>query len=127
MPVGPLKVSISISITPKSDNKVRRVVRVSKKIVINPHALYQMLIKIDALVFERDFIFKSEYNESAERLRRHGALYAHIVDCNMSFVNMRNDSKVLIARQKHARLGLIPRFEKQKVYRIHFKDYALIA
>ena len=82
---------IPLSITPRSGGKVKRVVRIREKTVIEPHTMAFVKVKLAALPHDRDFSFHPEYNGNTEKLRHQRGIYAHIVDANMSYIQVRND------------------------------------
>jgi hypothetical protein len=76
-----------ISVTPKPNSKVRRAIRSRGEMTIQLHALLQVPIKIaGVLPTGRDFGFQPEYSSNTSSLRQAGAICAHLVGSNMSFV-----------------------------------------
>ena len=70
-----------------------------KKVIINPHTLAKVPIRLCGATHlpDRTLMFQPEYHNATQRLAEgDGAIYAHVVDSNMAFVQVRNDSDVPI-------------------------------
>lgn len=93
---------------------------------IQPHALMQVPIKIAGILpTGSDFSFQPEYTNNTSNLRQAGAIYAHVVDSNMSFVQVRNDSDEPVVIPRHARLGMVTELEEEGCYAADAGDHAL--
>ena len=56
-------------------------------------------------------------------IRQKGAIYAHMVDSNMTFVQIRNDSDDPLIVQRHARLGMVNDLEEEGCYAVTSEDH----
>ena len=117
---------VPVTITPRPNSKVRRSIQSHNKMTVQPHALIQVPIKIaGTLPSGRDLSFQPEYNSNTSTLRQAGAIYAHVVDANMSFIQVRNNSDIPIVIPRHARLGMVTELKEEGCYAADTKDHKL--
>ena len=83
---------VPLYIKPRQGSKIKRVVRAKAKIVIQPHIVRNVDVKVANLPRERDLTFTPDQGNATSEIRQKGAIYAHMVDSNMTFVQIRNDS-----------------------------------
>lgn len=117
---------VPVTIMLRPNSKVRRSIRSRNKMTIQPHALMQVPIKIAGILpLGRDLSFQPEYNSNTSSLRQAGAIYAYVVDSNMSFVQVRNDSDDPVVIPRHARLGMVTELEEEGCYAADVEDHKL--
>lgn len=116
---------VKLSIIFKTDDRTRRVIHSKARVIIESHALLQISIRVTILSSDRDFSFESEYNDNTKDLQRHDAIYAHIVDCNMLFVHVRNDEDNSLIISRHTRLRTITEIEDESCYSANSEDHGL--
>lgn len=116
---------IELSVTSRANDRIRRVIHFKNRIVIKSRALVQISIRSANLSNERDFCFELEYNDNTKELQQHDAIYAHIVDCNMSFVHVRNDSDNSLIISRHTRLRTVVEVEDESCYVVDSENHEL--
>lgn len=105
-------ISIPITMTPKSNERIRRTVKTQTKTTIPPRTKSNIRIKRPGkLPDDRDLFFRPEYNAETERIRSAGGIYAHAVDCNVSFGQISNRSDENVVIPVNTRLGTIVEYD----------------
>lgn len=97
------------------------------KTTIDPHTIAFVPVKLASLPKGQDFSFNPEYNGNTEKLRQNGAIYAYIVDSNMSRVQVRNDSDVPVVIPRHSRIGTVHDYDEEGCYMIDSDSHGLAA
>ena len=85
---------IPITTTPRSTERVARSIKTRNNVVIPPYTHIMIPIQQHELPDDRDLLF--EPVATSDGL----AIYAHVVDCYMTAVQVRNDSEVLVTLRK---------------------------
>lgn len=118
---------IDLSVIAKPGGRIRRIVRSKAKVIVGAHTISKIPIKTTILPENRDFSFCPEYKTGPLAFQHNGSLYSHLVDSNMSFVQLRNDGDTEIVLPKHTRLGVIDEIEEEGCYMIEEDSHGLAA
>ena len=103
----------------KSHSQIKRVLKT--KIIIT--LLSNMMINIsinyyDILSDDRDFLFESELVIS---LNKDNEVFAHVIDCLLTFVQIKNTIKALIILFKNIRLNTVIKYAANDYYQVFYK------
>ena len=100
-----------------------------RKIVIELHTLIKVFICLCSTTELSDYtlMFQPEYHSATQCLAEGDeAIYAHVVNSNMAFVQVRNDSDELITLGCHAHLEYISECLKEDCYLVEPEAHKLI-
>lgn len=114
----------AIDIFARSNANVKRVVRSRDRIVILSHTLYEISIKLKKLFNDRYFMFESDYKQN---LKIKDDVYAHIVNAQLFFIQVRNNINRSVVVQRHVRLDIIVEYDEEDCFLIDLIENHLIA
>ena len=111
---------VSIRIAPKPNARIRRVVHSKEEITIPAKSVAKVptYLKGKKLPDNRDYLFEPNQAELTAAFGRVGGFYTHICDCNISFVQVKNDLPIPVALPKRARLGTLTEYEEEGCYQV---------
>ena len=112
---------VPISTTSQSNQQVQQNIQTKKKLVIDFHTLIKVLICLyeTTELPDQTLMFQPKYHNATQQLAEGDrAIYAHVVDSNMAFVQVRNDSDEPIVLGQHAHLEYIAECLKENCYLI---------
>ena len=110
-------IPIPLSITARSKQCLQRSILSQKETVIPPRSVVTVLItRHSNLPADRDFLFEPQYNGVTRQLQHTGAIYAHIVDCNMSHVQVHNASNNALEIPSNTKLGNLTEYDADGYY-----------
>ena len=101
---------VPITTTSRTGQPVKQNVQTVKKVLIEPHTLSKVPIWLrgTAELPDRTLMFQPEYHNAIQQLAEgDGAIYVHVVDSQMTFIQIRNNSNEPIVLGRHAHLGYI--------------------
>ena len=109
---------VIIRITSKPNAKIKKIVHIKKKTTISVKTIVKISIyfKRKKLFSDRDYLFEPDFEEMTAILKKTGGFYTHVCDCNVFFVQMKNDQPVSITLARRARLGTLTEYEKKNCY-----------
>ena len=113
-------IKVPITVTPRAAQRITLPIKALKNVNIPPHAHLSIPIQQQDLLDDRDLLF--EPIDHADGI----AVYAHIVDCNMAAVHVRNESESPITLRKDTLLGTVGVYEADSCFRAH-PEMALLA
>ena len=119
---------VPITTTSRTGQPVKQNVQTVKKVLIEPHTLSKVPIWLwgTAELPDRALMFQPEYHSATQRLAEgDGAIYAHVVDSQMTFVQVRNNSDEPIVFGHHAHLGYISECLKENCYLVSPEAHSL--
>ena len=119
---------VPITTTSRTGQPVKQNVQTVKKVLIEPHTLSKVPIWLwgTAELPDQTLMFQPEYHSATQRLAEgDGAIYAHVVDSQMTFVQIRNDSDKPIVLGRHAHLGYISECLKENCYLVSPEAHSL--
>ena len=99
-----------------------------RKIVIELHTLIKVPIHLCGTTELPDctLMFQPEYHSATQHLTEGDrAIYAHVVNSNMTFVQVRNDSDEPITLGRHAHLGYISECLEEDCYLVEPEAHEL--
>ena len=105
-------VEIPISITSRSPSRTKAAIRSDTPIVVQPQHHQKVAIKATDLPSDRDLLFEPIAHPDGL------AIYAHIVDCHLTEIHVRNDSDKAIAIPAETHLGYVVEYEATECYRV---------
>ena len=114
---------VPLYIKPRQGGKIKRIVRAKAKVTIEPHTIRNVEVKVADLPRERDLTFTPDHSNATSEIRQKGAVYAHMVDSSMTFVQVRNDSDSPLVVQRHVRLGTVNDLEEEGCYAAAPEDH----
>ena len=120
---------VLITTTSRTGQPVKQNVQTVKKVLIEPHTLLKVPIRLwgTAELPDQTLMFQPEYHSATQRLAEgDGAIYAHIVDSQMTFVQIRNNSDELIVLGRHAYLGYISECLEENCYLVSPEAHSLV-
>ncbi len=107
------KLTIDFKITSKNNIRVRRVLKASRKTIIDVNTIIELSICSLQFLLDKDYLFESKLVDA----------YAYIVDFNVSFIYVCNTSLVLMIIDRHVNLGYLTKYKKQSCYQIGVKEH----
>lgn len=99
--------------------------RSKAKVIVGAHTISKIPIKTILLPENRDFSFRPKYKTGSLAFQHNRSISSHLVDSNMSFVQLRNDRDTEIVLPKHTRLGVIDEIEEEGYYMIEEDSHGL--
>lgn len=103
--------AIPFSSHSRQQPNIKRTIRTKGSTVLVPGATTNVPITYHGqLPDDRDFLFEPQLNQD---LGLDGGVFAHIVDANMSFVQVRNGTGAPIALPRRARLGTVVEYNQE--------------
>lgn len=110
-------IPVALSVTTRSNQRLYRPILAQKETVISPRSVVAVPITHhNDLPADRDFLFEPQYNGVTRRLQQTGAIYAHIVDCNMSHVQVHNASNNAFMIPASTKLGTLIEYDADGCY-----------
>ena len=110
---------IFLFITPRSGDKIKRIVRTKEKTIIESCSMAYIKVKLAALPRDWDFSFYLKYNDNTKKLREQGEIYAHIVGANISCIQVCNDRNIPIVILKPSCIRTVNKFDKKGCYTVN--------
>ena len=109
---------ISIRIALKPNAQIRRVMHSKNEIVIFVKSVIKMstYLKKKKLFENRNYLFESNQTNFVVVLKKIENFYIHICDCNLSFVQIKNNLFMSIILFKRVRLDTLIEYEKKNCY-----------
>lgn len=89
------------SVIAKLGGRVQRIVRSKAKLIVGAYIISKIPIKTTLLPENRDFSFRPKYKTGILAFQHDRSLYSHLVDSNMSFVQLHNNGDTEIVLLKH--------------------------
>ena len=122
------KLVISIKIASKSNARMRRVIMTEQEIIVLSKVVFNVKIymKRKNLSVDRDYIFEFNQRSLIAFLRITEDFYTHIVDCNMTVIQMKNDLSTSAKISRRVRLNLFIEYEEKDCFQINFKFYVVV-
>ena len=119
---------ISIKIILKSNAQIRRMMHSKNEIVISVKSVIKMFTYLKKIFFfeNRNYFFESNQANFVVVLKKIENFYIHICDCNLFFVQIRNDLFMSIVLFKRARLDTLIKYEKKNCYQIKIKYHETV-
>ena len=108
------------------DKRVNRLIRIKKVISLLSHSIINVFIQIRnnfCLLFDKNYIFHSKINFE---LKSKNDVYFHIVDVNISMIQIRNVIDEIYIISRHAKLNRVLDYEKKNCYKTTQKNVYLI-
>lgn len=119
-------ISTPLTITSQSNQRLRRPVLSQKETTIPPRTIATIPIKRhDDLPNDRDFLFEPRYNNITKRLQQTGSIYAHIVDANITHVQVHNSSNHPFVIPGNTRLGILVEYDADGCYLVDSDAHGL--
>ena len=119
-------ISVPLSVTTRSNQRLHRPVLSKEVTTIPPRTVTMIPIKRHAdLPQDRDFLFEPQYNGITKRLEQTGSIYAHVVDCNMTHVQVHNGSNNAFTLPTNTRLGILIEYDADGCYLIDSDTYGI--
>ena len=116
---------VIIKIVSKSNVRIKRIVHV-KKIIIFDKTIIKMSIYLKKKLFDdRDYFFESNQTELTVVLKKIEGFYIHICNCNVDFVQIKNDKFISIVVFRRVRLRTFTKYEKKNCYQIENEYYEI--
>ena len=111
---------VSIRIALKPNARIKKIVHSKKKITISIKSVVKVptYLKKKKLPDNRDYLFEPNQADFTAAFEKIEGFYTHICDCNLSFVQVKNDLFISMALPKRARLGTLTEYEKKKCYQV---------
>ena len=103
-------VKIPITVAPRAERRIKQQIKANNDVVVPPHAHLMIPIQQPELPPDRDLLF-----EPLEHVKG-VAVYTHIVDCNMTAVQARNDTNTSVVLRKDTLLGTVVEYEVEGCY-----------
>ena len=123
------KLIIFIQIVSKSNARMRQVVMTKQEIIVSSKVVFNVKIymrKKKSLLVDRDYIFELDRRSLIAFLRVTRDFYTHIVDCNMTMIQMKNDLSISTKISRRARLNLFIEYEEKNCFQINFKFHDVV-
>ena len=121
---------VSINTATHAIQQVKRTVQIKRKMIIEFYTLIKVSICLWKLtdLLNRTLMFQSEYHSTTQQLaERDEAIYAHIIDSNIVFIQIWNDSDKLITFRHHAHLSYITECLEKDCYMMSSEAHSLIS
>ena len=111
---------ISIRITPKSNARIKRIVHSKKNTVIFVKTITKIptYLKNKKLSNDKNFLFELNQKKLTAALKKTNGFYIHVCDCNLFFVQIRNDLTISVIISRRSRLSILIEYEKKECYQI---------
>lgn len=103
----------NLGVTARDNTRIRRVIKPEGRIVVDANTIIRVPVRTDQPLPDRDFLFEP-YLVGA---------YAHIVDCSLSAIYVRNESSSPITIRKSTSLGRLVEFQEQGCYQISPEEH----
>ncbi|SLM41272.1 hypothetical protein LPUS_12228 [Lasallia pustulata] len=119
---------VLITTTSQTGQPVKRNVQTVKKVLIEPYTLSKVPIRLrgTAELPDRTLMFQPEYHNAIQQLAEgDGAIYVHVVDSQMTFIQIRNNSNEPIVLGRHAHLGYISECLEENCYLVSPEAHGL--
>ena len=119
---------VPISTTAHATQQVKRLVQTKRKTIIEPHTLVKVPIQLwgSTDLPDRTLMFQPEYHNATRRLAEgDGAIYAHVVNSDIAFIQICNDSDKPISLGRHAHLGYITECLEEDCYMVSPEAHSL--
>ena len=111
---------IPITVTTRTSQRVKQAIKTNNDITIPPHSHMMIPVQQPDLPNDRDLLFEPVNHSDGI------AVYAHIVDCHLSAVQVRNDSESPITIRRDSPLGTVGEYEVDGCFAAH-PDVTLLA
>ena len=117
-----------IKIALKSNARICRVMMTKKNTILSLKSTTKVSIYMreKKLSDDKDYLFELNKSDLVAHLSDFDDFYTHVVDCNMIYVNVKNDLSIVKRISRRARLELLIEYEKEKCYQINFTQQNLI-
>ena len=110
---------VPITVSPRTSQRVKQPIKTSSDNTIPPHSHMIIPVQRPDLPNDRDLLFEPFDHSNGI------AVYAHIVNCHLSAVQVRNDSESPITIRKDSPLGIVGEYEVDGCFAAH-PDVALL-
>ena len=112
-------IQAALTIIPRTNQRLRRAIISQQATVIPPRTIAKIPIRRpENLPQDRDLLFQPSYNSTTKKLQKTGAIYAHIVDCNMTHIQIQNYSNNSINIPMNTRLGTLMEYDADGCYQV---------
>ena len=121
---------VLISTTAHATQQVKRLVQTKRKTIIESHTLVKILIQLQEFtdLLNRILMFQLKYHNATQWLAEgDGAIYAHVVDSSIAFVQIWNDSDELILLEHHTHLSYITECLEENCYLMLSEAHSLVS
>ena len=92
------------------------------KIVFN----VKIYMRRKSLSVDRDYIFKFDRQLLTAFLRVTEDFYIHIVDCNMTMIQIKNDLSIPVRISRRVRLNLLTKYEEEDCFQINLELHNVV-
>ena len=112
-------ITISYEVKARDNVRIKRIVRISRKQNISTRTTTTVFVvlKRKSSLSKRDFLFELYIFET----------YAHFVNAEIHFVNIRNDKNTSVYLFERQRVKIIVKYEAKKCYLVNSKNHSLIS
>ncbi len=111
---------ILVRINSKSNSRIRRIVHSKEFVTVSSNFVTSISIYLrkKKLSVNRDFLFESNHDTLTASLNELEDFYTHVCDCNLAFVQIRNDLFKSMMISFRTRLELLTKYEKEECFQI---------
>ena len=105
---------ILIRIIFKSNVRIKKIMHFKKKITISVKSVVKIPTYLKKKIFDnRNYFFESNQTNFTVAFEKIENFYIHICDCNLSFVQIKNDLFILMTLFKRVQLNTLIEYEKK--------------
>ena len=119
---------VLISTTAYAIQQIKRLIQIKRKTIIESHTLIKILIQLWEFtdLLNRTLMFQSEYYNIIWWLAEEDeAIYAYVINSNITFIQIYNDSDKLISLRCHTHLSYITECLKENCYMMLSETHSL--
>ena len=119
---------VLISTITHATQQIKRLIQIKRKTIIESHTLIKILIQLWEFtdLLNRTLMFQSEYYNVIWQLAEEDeAIYAYVVNSNITFIQIYNDSDELISLKHHTHLSYITECLKENCYMMLSETHSL--
>ena len=117
-----------IRIAFKLNARIHRVVMTKKNIIFSLKSIAKVSIYMreKKLSDDKDYFFEFNKFDFVAHLSDFDDFYTHVIDCNMIYVNVKNNLSIVKRISRRVCLKLLIEYEKKECYQINFSQQNLI-
>ena len=122
------KLVIFIKIISKSNARVKRVIMTKQEIIVLSKFVFNVKIymKEKSLFVDRDYIFELDWRSLIAFLKITEDFYIHIVNCNMTMIQIKNDLSTSAKISRRVRLNLFIEYEEKDCFQINLEFHDVV-
>ena len=119
---------VLINITFRVSQQIRCNIQMKQKMIIELYTLLKVSIHLHEIteLLNQTLMFQSEYHNATQQLaEKDKVIYAHVIDSDMTFVQIRNDSDESIILEHHTHLRYVTECLEENCYLIKLNAHEL--